>query len=108
MTRLNLGFTGETARIPDHVAAQSGLASECGVAVKSTGAESVAARAGLEVGDIITRICGEPVTSLGVLHRLLCELASESEVHLQAIRAGQLLEFMLKVQDEQDLSRRTA
>lgn len=108
VTRLNLGFTGETTRVSPEAAAVSNLASAYGVAVKSIGAESPAARAGLEVGDIVTRICDHPVSRLGELHRLLVKLAGEREIHVEAVRMGQPLEFMLMPQSEQDLSQRTA
>ncbi|HEX8069587.1 MAG TPA: PDZ domain-containing protein [Pyrinomonadaceae bacterium] len=59
-----------------------------GVGVTSVAADSPAAKAGLQKGDVILRFDGEPVTSVQKLQRLIQEAAPEHAVRLTVSRNG--------------------
>jgi len=65
------------------------LPGEYGALVESVDAESAAAKAGLQKGDVIVEFAGERVHSVAQLHRLIRETPVGRTVSLQVIRGGQ-------------------
>ena len=59
-----------------------------GVFVTTVTSESVAADAGLQAGDILTAIDGEPVSDVGALHRMVDAIAPPATVQLEVSRDG--------------------
>ena len=69
--RPRLGISGERERLYEGLAAHHNLSQEYGVYVHETGENSPAAQAGIQSGDILIALDGEPVTGLDALHRAL-------------------------------------
>ena len=69
--RAFIGVAGQTVPLPRRLALALGLAQPRGVAVASLEADGPAARAGLQVGNIVIALGGEPVTGADDLVRLL-------------------------------------
>jgi membrane-associated protease RseP (regulator of RpoE activity) len=65
------------------------LPGEYGALVESVDADSAAAKAGLEKGDVIVEFAGERVRSVAQLRRLIGETPAGRTVSLQIIRDGQ-------------------
>jgi membrane-associated protease RseP (regulator of RpoE activity) len=65
------------------------LPGEYGALVESVDADSAAAKAGLEKGDVIVEFAGERVRSVAQLRRLIRETPAGRTVSLQVIRDGQ-------------------
>ena len=65
------------------------LPGEYGALVESVDADSAAAKAGLEKGDVIVEFAGERVHSVAQLRRLIRETPAGRTVSLQIIRDGQ-------------------
>ena len=64
------------------------LPGEYGALVESVGADSAAAKAGLQKGDVIVEFAGERVQSEAQLRRLIRETPAGRTVSLQVIRDG--------------------
>lgn len=69
--RAFIGVAGQTVPLPRRVALALGLAQARGVAIASLEPDSAAARAGLQPGNIVLALDGEPVTGADDLVRLL-------------------------------------
>ncbi len=69
--------------------------------VPSSGAD----RAGLLVGDIITRINSEEVTKVHDVTKRMAETRSGDEVQIAVVRSGEPLEFVVQVSDDLALGR---
>jgi C-terminal processing protease CtpA/Prc len=74
------------------------LPGEYGALVESVDADSAAAKAGLQKGDVIVEFAGERVRSEAQLRRLIRETPAGRTVSLQAIRDGQARSFSAKLQ----------
>jgi membrane-associated protease RseP (regulator of RpoE activity) len=74
------------------------LPGEYGVLVESVEADSAAAKAGLEKGDVIVEFAGERVRSEAQLRRLIRETPVGRTVSLQVIRDGQARTLSAKLQ----------
>jgi len=71
---------------------------EYGALVESVAADSAAAKAGLEKGDVIVDFAGERVRSVAQLRRLIRETPAGRSVSLQVIRAGQTRTLSAKLE----------
>ena len=61
------------------------------VLVATVTSGSVAADAGLQAGDVLTAIDGEPVDDIGALHRMVAAIAPPATVRLEVLRDGDAL-----------------
>ena len=64
---------------------------EHGVLVTTVTADSVAAQAGLEAGDVLTAIDGGPVGDVETLHRRVAAIAPPASVHIEVSRDGDVI-----------------
>jgi S1-C subfamily serine protease len=74
------------------------LPGEYGALVESVDADSAAAKAGLQKGDLIVEFAGERVRSVAQLRRLIHETPAGRTVSLQVIRDGQSQTLSAKLQ----------
>lgn len=74
------------------------LPGEYGALVESVDADSAAAKAGLQKGDVIVEFAGERVRSEAQLRRLIRETPADRTVSLQVIRDGQARALNAKLQ----------
>jgi len=74
------------------------LPGEYGALVESVDADSAAAKAGLQKGDVIVEFAGERVRSEAQLRRLIRETPAGRTVSLQVIRDGHARAFSAKLQ----------
>ena len=74
------------------------LPGEYGALVANVDADSPAAKAGLQKGDVIVEFAGERVRSEAQLRRLICETPAGRTVSLQVIRDGQARTLSAKLQ----------
>jgi membrane-associated protease RseP (regulator of RpoE activity) len=74
------------------------LPGEYGALVESVEADSAAAKAGVEKGDVIVEFAGERVQSAAQLRRLIRETPAGRTVSLQVIRDGQARTLSAKLQ----------
>jgi membrane-associated protease RseP (regulator of RpoE activity) len=76
------------------------LPGEYGALVESVEADSAAAKAGLQKGDVIVEFAGERVRSVAHLRRLIRETPAGRTVSLQVIRDGQARTLSAKLQSQ--------
>jgi S1-C subfamily serine protease len=81
-----LGIGAEEVVIAAPIAAEHGLASPRGVAVRSVEDASPASRAGLEARDVIVALDGRPIASVADLHRALSSDAIGATLALDFLR----------------------
>ncbi len=74
------------------------LPGEYGALVESVEADSAAAKAGLQKGDVIVEFSGERVRSVAQLRRLIRETPAGRTVSMQVIRGGQARTLSAKLQ----------
>jgi len=79
------------------------LPGEYGAVVESVDADSAAAKAGLEKGDVIVEFAGERVRSVAQLRRLIHETPAGRTVSLQVIRDGQTRALSATLQPRKNL-----
>ncbi len=83
------GYLGvQTTDITRDNFSKFGLKEVRGVAVEKVLENSPAAAAGLQNGDVITRLNGEPITSVRKLTRLISEISPDHQVKLTVTRGG--------------------
>jgi membrane-associated protease RseP (regulator of RpoE activity) len=78
------------------------LPGEYGALVESVEADSAAAKAGVEKGDVIVEFAGERVQSAAQLRRLIRETPAGRTVSLQVIRDGQARTLSAKLQSRRN------
>jgi membrane-associated protease RseP (regulator of RpoE activity) len=78
------------------------LPGEYGALVESVEADSAAAKAGVEKGDVIVEFSGERVQSAAQLRRLIRETPAGRTVSLQVIRDGQARTLSAKLQSRRN------
>jgi S1-C subfamily serine protease len=83
-----LGIAGANTPLTRRIALHHDLANESGVRVRSVEADSPAATAGVEAGDLIVQFDAEVVTGIDRLHRLLDERYVERPAALTLLRRG--------------------
>ncbi len=85
--RAYLGVVAE--RVPEMLAAHLGLDAKSGVVLRAVMPGSPAAKAGLEVHDVITRLAGDPVSCSDDLTASINARKPGDEVQLDLIRRGE-------------------
>jgi S1-C subfamily serine protease len=86
--RASIGVAGQTVPLPRRVAHAAGLMSRSGVVVASVEADTPAARAGLEPGDVILTLDSEPITGVDDLVRVLNGERIGKPLPLDVLRRG--------------------
>jgi S1-C subfamily serine protease len=100
-----LGVIANTVAIPQELAEQTELNQETGVMILSVESNSPARKAGLMMGDVITKFNGNPVTDFYDLPRRLAEDVVGKETRLTILRGERLLELTITptaAEDEND------
>jgi serine protease Do len=88
--RVDRGYMGVTIQAVDAEIAESlGLDSAKGALVASVAPGSPAERAGIQAGDVITKIGNDEVDQVKALSRKVAELAPDHEVRVELLRDGQ-------------------
>ena len=84
-----LGVSIETMRIPDEIAEDLQIEGVSGVLVHGIYDDSPAEKAGLLAGDYITAVNGRPVSTAGVLQRLVANIRAGETASFEIIRFGE-------------------
>jgi S1-C subfamily serine protease len=84
--RAYLGVLLHEINLPKEITSQEQINQNAGVIALSVEADSPAKKAGLALGDIITKLDDKPVTSIYDLHKLLTEEAIGKETKLSILR----------------------
>jgi S1-C subfamily serine protease len=87
--RAYIGIAGQNVDVSRALARANQLAVSSAVRVASTEANSPAARAGLETGDIVYAMGDAPVAGIDDLHRILNEERINTSVEVSLIRKGE-------------------
>jgi S1-C subfamily serine protease len=91
--RSYIGVQAQTAPLNRMIARHYDLQNSTGALVLAPEPGSPAARAGIQEGDVIVALEGEPVEGVDVLHRLLTEERIGVETKLTVLRGAKRLEF---------------
>jgi S1-C subfamily serine protease len=89
--RRQLGIAAQVARIPRVLVRELDLLADQGVEVREVTRDSLAAKAGVEVGDIIVSLAGRLVTSIDDVHRLLMTIPKDQGFDLTTLRHEQIV-----------------
>ncbi len=91
------GYLGASMQgITPDVAESMGLKSKKGALVAQVTAGGPAAKAGLQTGDLVTRIDGHEVASQSDLTRQVAQVAPGQDMHLTVLRDGRLQELTVR------------
>jgi serine protease Do len=91
------GYLGATIQgVTPEIAESLGLKGKKGALIASTTAEGPAARAGLQTGDLVTRIDGHEVESQNDLTRQVALVAPGQEMRLTLLRDGKVQQLTVK------------
>lgn len=90
-----IGVGGQNVTVPRFVSRSLGLPTEAGVLVVSVEANSPAAKAGLQEGDVILAFGDEPVGDIDALHRLLDDRQVGVRSLITLLRRNQKLSFAI-------------
>jgi len=91
--RSYIGVQAQTAPLNKTIARHYELKSGTGALILAAEPGSPAQRAGLQEGDVIVSLDGEPVEGVDVLHRLLDEARIGVTTRLTVVRGSRRLEF---------------
>jgi serine protease Do len=81
---------------------------EHGVLVTTVIAESVAADAGLEAGDVLTEIDGAPVDDVETLHRRVAAITLPATVQIEVSRDGEMITLEARFEEIPESNRRAS
>jgi S1-C subfamily serine protease len=84
--RRQLGIAAQVARLPRALVRELDLLADQGVEVREVTRNSLAAEAGIEVGDVIVSLAGRLVTSIDDVHRLLMAVPADQGFDLTVLR----------------------
>ena len=84
--RRQLGVVAQVTRLPRSLVRQLDLLADQGIEVREVVPQSLAARAGVQEGDVIVALAGRLVTSIDDLHRLLMTVPDEQEIEISVVR----------------------
>ncbi|MCG8403961.1 MAG: trypsin-like peptidase domain-containing protein [Phycisphaerales bacterium] len=99
--RRQLGVVATVRRLPRHKVREFDLLSDQVVQVLKVAADSVAERAGIRAGDLVTSINGRITASVDDVHRLLELIPRDTQVDITVIRSGTKFEIPLNWQSYQ-------
>lgn len=99
MRRAYIGVVGATAPLARRILLALGLEQRTDVRVMEIQPGSVAARAGVEAGDLLMALDGLPLAGIDTLQRLLDSSRIGRVVTLQVLRRGRLLTLTAKPDD---------
>jgi S1-C subfamily serine protease len=88
--RRQLGIVANVTRLPRALVRELDLLADHGVEVRDVVSNSLAAKAGVESGDIIVGLAGRLITSIDDLHRLLMSVPAGQEFELSVVRDERL------------------
>lgn len=94
--RLGVHATDMTEELRDHF----GVPKDAGVLVQRVEPGTPAAKAGLKVGDVITRVDGEPAASPSDVTRALADKKAGEAVPLTVVRARRTLQLQAKLDSD--------
>lgn len=97
-----LGITSNTVFLPKDVVAQLGITQDSGLMVLSVEKDTPAKKAGLLIGDVITKFGNETVASIYDIDRLLAQEVIGKEVKLLVLRGEKLTELKITPGEVQD------
>lgn len=87
--RSRRGWVGVGAiAIPASLRAHFGAPEDSGVMISHVDETSPAEAAGIELGDVVFEVGGEPVPDVGSLHRLISGAGIENEIEIKLARRG--------------------
>jgi S1-C subfamily serine protease len=89
--RSRLGLSGQTVPLDARLRRRHELAQTSGVLVMDLVTEGAAARAGLQVGDVIVKLDGAPVTGVDDLHRALTGERAGQPVPIGVLHRAELV-----------------
>lgn len=93
ISRGYLGIGGQTVDIPPALRRNLSLAQETGVLVIAVEPDGPAKQAGVEEGDVLLQLDGEPMSDVDTLHRALTENRVGVAATLKVLRRGQIRLF---------------
>jgi S1-C subfamily serine protease len=93
--RSYIGVQAQTAPLNRNIARHYGLETATGALILSAEPGSPAQMAGLQEGDVITSLAGEPVEGVDVLHRLLGEERIGTATRMIVLRGSKRLEMSI-------------
>lgn len=93
--RRHLGIVASAIQLPRSVVVDLDLISDHAVQVIETDPRGVAARSGVQTGDLIVSVNDRIVSSIDDLHRFLARIPVESTLELSVIRDGQQQQITL-------------
>ena len=93
--RSYIGVQAQTAPLNRNIARHYGLETATGALILSAEPGSPAQVAGLQEGDVITSLAGEPVEGVDVLHRLLGEERIGTATRMIVLRGAKKLEMSI-------------
>jgi S1-C subfamily serine protease len=93
--RSYIGVQAQTAPLNRNIARHYGLETATGALILSAEPGSPAQVAGLQEGDVITSLAGEPVEGVDVLHRLLGEERIGTATRMIVLRGAKRLEMSI-------------
>ena len=93
--RRQLGISGTVVQLPRITVLDLDLISDFAVQVVEVDSRGIAARSGIQQGDLIVSVNDRIVSSIDDLHRFLARIPVEATLELSVIRQGQLQHFTL-------------
>ncbi|HVK17835.1 MAG TPA: trypsin-like peptidase domain-containing protein [Fimbriiglobus sp.] len=95
------GYLGVLVReLDDELAVRMGVAKGQGVVVSKVYADTPAAKAGLQVGDVITAIAGTPVRDANTLPRVVVKLPINQPSELSYVRDGKPISLPVTILEQ--------
>jgi S1-C subfamily serine protease len=98
--RPRLGVSGEQERLYDGLVSHHNLEQTHGVLVHDVAENSPAAKAGIQPGDILIGVDGQPLTSIDMLHRILVAHNFGDELQIGLIRKLDRMNVTVKLTPE--------
>jgi S1-C subfamily serine protease len=96
VNRLHLGIAGQTRALHRRVQRYFGLQSSTAVQVVAVEENSMAQRAGLQVGDMIVGVNGQSITTVDDVHRILSRPLGNTPLTLVILRGNERREIQIQ------------
>lgn len=94
-----LGFSGQPEVIEERMRHLFALPVDRGLVISHVAEGGPGERAGVQVFDMVVRVGGEPVASVGSIRKRISSRRPGEEVNLTVLRAGQLLDVPFPVEE---------